>query len=221
MQTPQVTVEIPQTPPPPLKQGILKITVGKETELSLDQETKPLSLVSPYDPILREKLEPYRFAGANVLEIEEILRQMIAVLIDHKAYGISANQVGLRHRVCVVGGADGMGYEAMFNPRIIENGKDEETEEEGCLSFPFLYLKVKRYTWVRVAWENQGGVACEHMFTGLTSRIIQHEIDHLDGITITQKVSPFELRRGKERAMKLAKRYKRHVKNAQGVPEAD
>jgi peptide deformylase len=211
-----VQVILPPLSPPANQipnQKVLKISVGPETNLTLDNELKPLKLVQAYDPILRQKLDPYKFNATDIIQTEQYIQQMIATLIDHKGYGISANQVGLPFRLCVIGGADSMGYEPMFNPSIIDHGKDEEVREEGCLSFPYLFLNIKRYTWVRVAWQNIRAEQMEHMFTGLTARIIQHELDHLDGITICQKVSPFELRRGKERAMTLSKKHMRALRD--------
>ena len=74
---------------------------------------------------------------------------------------------------------------------------------EGCLSYPELFIKIKRPTYIVMTWENEEGNKCYDKFAGMTSRIIQHEVDHLEGITFLQKANRYYLEQAKKALKKV------------------
>ncbi len=122
--------------------------------------------------------------------------------------GLSANQVGLDMKYFVIGDnqPDGM-QKAFFNPEIIGVGQEEESIREGCLSFPGLWLMVKRPTEVAIKYINSEGEEMVETYKGVTARVILHEYDHMIGQNFTMRVSKLKL----ERALKaLKKKVKKH-----------
>jgi len=117
---------------------------------------------------------------------------------------LSANQVGLPYRVCAIN----MGEHnwVLFNPKVINHRYDRSNLKEGCLSFPGLYLQVNRYASVTVEFYTFAGEKKVHTFEGISAVCVQHEIDHLDGICFTQKVSPIILDREKKKIKKNLKK---------------
>lgn len=152
-------------------------------------EYEILKLVDFYDPILRTPTVPYNFA--NRKDAEYIMYSLAETMSRYGGLGLSANQVGLKDRVCVVN----MGEKVwvMFNPQIIESSGKIADFQEGCLSYPGLYIKCNRLDHIKVKFQAVGGEFVEHEFDGLTAVCVQHEIDHLDGIVYTNHISPIKL----------------------------
>lgn len=141
------------------------------------------------DPILYQKLEDYDFNCE--LNPEEIEKSMIEIMNMDRGIGIAANQVGFDKRVIVIQ-PKGKEPFAMFNPVITAvsgNGDDEE----GCLSFPNLFIKIGRATEVTVKYLDKYNKECTIILSGYDAKCVQHEIDHLDGITFTKRVSKLKL----------------------------
>lgn len=112
-------------------------------------------------------------------------RKMFELLYKYKnGVGLAANQVGLRARIIVINTASFK--KAMFNPRIVKGSSQIVNSEEGCLSFeegkPTAVLQ--RHKQVTVEWQNMHGSIKKQKFRGIDALVIQHEIDHLDGVTI-------------------------------------
>ena len=131
-----------------------------------------------HDPIfLGGKSEP---ATADDLQVAEDLQDTLAANAD-ACVGMAANMIGVRKRIIVF---DNEGtYMTMFNPEIIKKSGPYETEE-GCLSLLGGPRACKRYQSIKVQWQNAEFQTRIKTFTGWTAQIIQHEIDHCDGILI-------------------------------------
>ncbi len=143
---------------------------------------------------LIQKSENWDFSIDKDPELLE--KEMIKFMIDAKGIGLAANQIGLTKRVFVMGSYAIPGFPepfAIFNPKIIEASKELVLDEEGCLSYPGLFLKLKRPSWVIVEYQNSKGDIIEARFDGYLSKCFQHELDHLDGICFVDKVSPLKL----------------------------
>ena len=108
----------------------------------------------------------------------QVSKEMIDLCNQKRGVSLSANQVGIPYRLFIMLGSDTY---ACFNPKII-NSKDEILLEETCLSYPGLSVKVKRFGEVRLRFQTPSGGTDTRTFHGVSARIIQHEIDHLDGI---------------------------------------
>lgn len=162
------------------------------------------SLRAEGDPLLSQKLEPYQFNDDT--DAGAIEQRMIELMDKHYGLGIAANQVGYDRRVVVIQ-PKGQEAFAMFNPEIIESSGEYENEE-GCLSFPGLFIKVKRSENVTVKYVDKHNKECTIKLAGMDAKCIQHEIDHLDGICFITKVSRLKLDLARKRQRKLNGRTK-------------
>jgi peptide deformylase len=140
-------------------------------------------------PALRAKARP---VTAIDKKIHEAARAMIDLMYEHKGLGLAANQVALPYRLLVMnlsGDAQKRDGEAVYvNPVIVER-KGSVEDEEGCLSFPGLYAKVRRAKSVKVQAYNLKGELLEFGASDLAARCWQHEVDHLDGVLFIDKMS--------------------------------
>jgi peptide deformylase len=163
-----------------------------EPQERLDPETRArreaaLRHVVKYgDPALRARArEIDRFDEALVDEAQRMGRLM------HDAYGIglAATQLGVMHRLLVYRTELEGQVAALVNPVLEWASKDKETAEEGCLSLPGVVVEVERPIHVRVRAQDERGEPITVEASGLEARVIQHEMDHLDGVLILDKTS--------------------------------
>ena len=152
------------------------------------------------DPVLRAKaLNVERFDERLAQEIERMGRLMV----DAVGIGLAATQLGVLHRVLVYAVTPDTPAIALINPRLEWSGDELETIEEGCLSLPGVHLDVERPIYVRVSAQDATGAAIEVQASGLEARVIQHEMDHLDGVLILDRV-PRDVRKQAMRALREA-----------------
>jgi peptide deformylase len=138
------------------------------------------------DPVLRTKARVVdRFDDTLGSEIERMGRLMT----DAFGVGLAATQVGTMHRVLVYRVLSQGPVMALINPEVEWKGKETETMEEGCLSLPAVLVDVERPIHVRVRAQDQDGDQIVVEASGLEARVIQHEIDHLDGVLILDRTS--------------------------------
>jgi len=138
------------------------------------------------DPVLRTKARPVeRFDNALASEVE----RMGELMIDAIGVGLAANQVGVLHRLLVYRIQQDSPVIALVNPEIEWKGGEEEIMEEGCLSLPAVLVDVERPLHVRVRARDERGEEILVEATGLEARVIQHEIDHLDGVLILDRTA--------------------------------
>jgi peptide deformylase len=139
------------------------------------------------DPVLRQKAEP-------VAEVTEDVRRLIEDMFDtmyaEEGVGLAAPQVGVSQRIIVVDSREpDQPPFALINPQIVEASDEFERGEEGCLSIPGLREVVERPAAVRVEAVNRDGERVIIEADGLLARILQHEVDHVDGILFIDRVS--------------------------------
>lgn len=152
------------------------------------------------DPVLRTKALPVeRFDDA----LRDEARRMAIVMEDALGIGLAAPQVGISHRLLVYRVEPESPTVTLVNPRIEWSSRDEEIAEEGCLSLPFVHVDVERPVAVLVHARDASGEELVIEATGLEARVIQHEIDHLDGVLILDRTSR-EQRKAAMRAMREA-----------------
>ena len=145
-------------------------------------------LIAP-DPRLKQKAEP-------VAVVDDALRalmdDMLETMYAAPGIGLAAPQVGVSKRVLVIDVArDGEAKTPlrMVNPRLTAVSDDDNVYEEGCLSVPEHYAEVERPAAVRVAYWDENGKDQEQEFDGLLATVVQHEMDHLDGILFIDHLS--------------------------------
>ena len=149
--------------------------------------------LGPHNSLI-QKSEPWNFLTDK--DAAQLEQSMINFMIESKGIGLAANQVGLTKRVFVMGSYNIPGFPepfALFNPRVIESSKEMVLDQEGCLSYPGLYLTVKRPSWVIAEYQNSKGDVIEARFEGYLAKCFQHELDHLDGICFVDRVSQLKL----------------------------
>jgi peptide deformylase len=141
---------------------------------------------------------PADFDFDNPLEDPKDIEKNLSEVMDKfGGLGLSANQVGLNARVFVMRTAD-KGTVAFFNPELTKVSQETELLKEGCLSFPDIYLMIKRSKQVEMKYCDSDGEVHVIMLEGLGARCVQHEIDHLNGIIFLQRASQLKI----ERALK-------------------
>src|SRR5205823_11352797 len=126
-------------------------------------------------------------------KVRQYAQQMLELMYESKGLGLAANQVALPYRLFVMNPtADPLQREhelVCINPVILER-KGSVEGEEGCLSFPGLYQKVRRAKSIKVRAYNLDGEAIEEAWADLEARVVQHEVDHLHGVLFIDKMGP-------------------------------
>jgi peptide deformylase len=136
------------------------------------------------DPVLRSKARPIEvFDDA----LRDEVARMAGLMHDSMGIGLAATQVGALHRVLVYRVEHDSPVNALINPELEWSGKQKEWMEEGCLSLPGVHVDVERPVSVRVRARDPGGEPIVVEASGLEARVIQHEIDHLDGVLILDR----------------------------------
>lgn len=156
-----------------------------------------LQLVKETDEVLRQTANPWCFVNDG--DPNELVRHMVKVMMEHNGIGLAAPQVGINKRIFVMGNQDRL-Y-ACVNPEILD-ASGNIMDQEGCLSFPDLWLRVRRAETIKVRYHNAMGEQIEAEFTGLIARVFQHELDHLDGICYDTRVAKLSLEMAKNRRKK-------------------
>jgi len=141
-----------------------------------------LSIVTIGDPVLTEKAEE---VPKITKKISKLIDDMLETMYDANGVGLAAPQVGISQRIAVLD--VGEGPVVLVNP-VIKNGEGEEIDVEGCLSIPERWVYVKRYESVEVTALNEKGKPIRIEADGLFARAVQHELDHLDGILIVDRM---------------------------------
>ena len=160
-----------------------------------------LSLIRRFgDPVLRSRATPVdRFDDA----LREQVARMGGVMRDAIGVGLAAPQLGIAQRVLVYRVGEEAPLIALVNPEIEWTSDERETLEEGCLSIPAVHVEVERPVHVRVRAVDEAGDDRLVEASGVEARVIQHEIDHLDGVLMLDRVSR-EQRKEAMRAMREA-----------------
>lgn len=152
------------------------------------------------DPVLRSRArEVDRFDEQLIAEVGE----MGELMHDALGVGLAATQVGVMHRVLVYRVHPQSPVAALINPELEWSGKEVESLEEGCLSLPGVLVDVERPVHVRVRARDEHGAPVVVEASGLEARVIQHEMDHLDGVLVLDRISRSE-RKGAMKALREA-----------------
>ena len=163
-----------------------------------------------------------RTAAVKVFDpaLADLVQEMVRTMRANTGLGLAATQVGDRRRVAVVSPEGDAGHETVLvNPEILDTAGWQEAEE-GCLSFPGIYIKIGRFLKVRVRYQDLQGAWHELAAEGLMARAVQHEVDHLDGRLIVDRMSPVQRVAQRRRLHELVQRYRRRTGEAGGDESA-
>ena len=152
-------------------------------------------MITPRATFIKELVEPehqlfhHRINSCSYnLDRHHLSRVLVDNMIHHQGIGISANQIGIWERAfAMVRDLENNEVMVCFNPRIIKSYSEEVEMEEGCLSYPELFLKIKRPDKIVVKYEDEDKKTHKMKLQGLASRVFQHEYDHMEGIDFTQR----------------------------------
>jgi len=140
----------------------------------------------------------------DTLSADTISQEMIALMKQDRALGLAANQVELDAQIFVMNPqlTEDKSSLTVINPTIIAVSEDTETQAEGCLSYPDLYLDVKRPKSLVAKYFDTDAVECTIELYNIDARCFLHEYDHLQGITFTDRVSKLKLDRARKKQQK-------------------
>jgi peptide deformylase len=141
------------------------------------------------DPVLRKKAKPVERVDA---ELRRLMDDMLLTMYDAPGIGLAAPQVGVARRLIVMDPAKDEAPKSpiiMVNPEILERSEEMRLHEEGCLSIPDVAAEIERPAKTRVRYIDRGGKKREMELEGIWSTLVQHEIDHLNGILFIDYLS--------------------------------
>ena len=167
------------------------------------------TLIDNADPILKEKTEAFNFNDPQVPP-EQLATNLAETMMLESGIGLAAPQVGMNLSVFVIG--DPTNKEsiiAMFNPKIVDTFGEMVYYIEGCLSFPGLYVKIKRPSGIRIRFTDMNGETTTTKYSGMTARSIQHEYDHLDGILFQRRANRIHLAKARKDYKMMMRRRKK------------
>lgn len=156
-----------------------------------------IKLVKENDEVLRQQATAWDFDIDG--DPSELIRHLAKTMMENNGIGLAAPQVGILKRIFVMGNEQRLF--ACINPEILES-TGEYIDQEGCLSFPNLWLKVRRYEKIKVKYYNALGEEIISEFEGIIGRVFQHERDHLDGVCFDTRVGKLNLEMAKNRRKK-------------------
>ena len=155
-------------------------------------------LVQSSNPILREVMPQFNFEKPE-MDPKTLSDTLAEAMTKYGGLGLSACQIGIRARAFCLKVEPII---TLFNPIIVDAGEEEQELDEGCLSLPGLMLKIKRPRIIKIRYKLYSGASKTLKLSGLTSSVVQHENDHLDGILFYDHVSKLKLDAAKKKAAK-------------------
>jgi peptide deformylase len=186
-----------------------------EAELIERREAALTHVVKWGDPVLKSKASPVEEFGP---ELRAEVERMIAIMRDGLGVGLAATQLGLLRRLLVFQAGPDSEPAALVNPKIEWLSDEVVVAEEGCLSLPRVSMDVERPLYARVSGRDAEGEPIEIEAAGLEARVLQHEIDHLDGILILDRTERSQ-RKGALRALREGGSY--HPPSAEDEDSGD
>ena len=164
-----------------------------------------LALLEENNPKLLEVSEEwdFRIDGSP----EELVRAMSKFMSDNGGVGLAAPQLGIKKRIFIMGNFTKL--VACINPKIVSLSEERKNDLEGCLSFPDLFMKVKRPSSAVVQYNTVSGELVERELTGFECRVFLHEYDHLIGVTFDQRVGNLSFKMAKDKRKKELKKLSR------------
>ena len=154
---------------------------------------------------LREKVtEDWSFENPKQ-NIKEFVKELVDAMWSHSGLGVSANQIGHNYRVFAMRGGTKKDSIVCFNPEIKDFSPEMNTMEEGCLSLPDVFARVVRPAHVAISYLNEDGEENGQLASGMTARVFQHELDHLDGILFVDRMGELTRNLAFKKARKIKK----------------
>jgi peptide deformylase len=196
-------------------------TQSTYTTVGTKEKQRVFPLIPPNDPRLLMQIAPFMDDTLEQFDFKD-RKELAKVMYDNMAkyggLGLAANQLGLPYRMFVMGGhpeIENGKVRYVFNPLVNDFSEETVLLKEGCLSFPFLFLPIKRPKWVSVSYTNENNEEVEETLHGMPGRIFQHENEHMNGYVFIDLVSKLKL----ERAEKAKEKMIKEIKRRHGAPK--
>lgn len=158
-------------------------------------------LVKSNDPILHTPINKFDFNNPPVDPLD-LVSDLAERMLHEGGIGLAANQCGLPYRVFVMNADELI---PCFNPLIVDVSQETIYLEEGCLSYPGLALKIKRPRKIKVRYTEPNNNVVTRVFDGISSRVFQHELDHLNGISHINLANKVHLQQARNKQKKLTR----------------
>ena len=186
------------------------IDTGAAVAKAVDEKIEPLPLFDENHPMLKQPIPEFDAYKLPSPLTTKLIKRMKMTMKLHNGLGLSANQCGVFERLFVIGSGDNVW--ACINPEILATSDDIVKDKEGCLSFPGLSVTIDRPSWIEVQYFEETGKQVRKRFEGLTARCFQHELDHMNGIRMIDRVKPLALQMARDKQKKLIKKISRLYK---------
>jgi peptide deformylase len=194
---------------------------GKTLTLGKKEEQRVFPLIPPNDPRLLMQIAPFMDDTLEQLGFKsrkDLSKVLYDNMVKYGGLGLAANQLGLPYRMFIMGGhpeIENGKVRSVVNPLVNDVSEESIVLKEGCLSFPFLFLSIKRPKWVSVKYTNENSEEIEETLHGMSARIFQHENEHMNGYVFTDLVSKMKL----GRAEKVKEKMIKEIQKRQGNPK--
>lgn len=185
------------------------LTINTGENIVKEEPITPLPLYDENHPMLKVDIPEYKSPLPNKI-MTNLVERLKLTMRMYNGVGLSANQCGVHERVFVIG--TDYFQMACINPKVIEQSPDLIKENEGCLSFPGLWLKVERPSWIVAEFTDETGATKQMRLEGITAKCFLHELDHMNGIRFVDKVKPVALQMARDKQKKLIKKVMRRTK---------
>lgn len=179
------------------------LTINTEANAKPEEDILPLPLYGEEYEMLSKVMPEYSEALPNP-GMTKLIKRMKQTMRMYNGLGLSANQCGVETRVFIIG-TDQFQL-ACINPKITEVSVEKDKLKEGCLSYPGLFLFVDRHRTIEVEYTDENGQLVKQLMEGITAQCFQHELDHLNGVRMSDKVGPLALSMAKKRRAKVLKK---------------
>lgn len=168
-----------------------------------------VQLVRNTNPILKDSCFAVDFAEPP-FDLIEFSKQLVECMYDNRGIGLSANQIGVPYRIFAMRGSPE--NFVCINPRVIDQSVETIYLDEGCLSYPNLYVKIKRPRHIRVRFQTPNGDTRTEKFTGMSARCFLHEMDHMEGVVFYKHATDYHRHQALNRLKKIERRIKNNKK---------
>lgn len=186
------------------------LTINTESGIVQEEKIEPLTVFDDRHPFLNIALPDYTEQLPNK-RMSVLIKRLKMTMKLYGGIGLSANQCGIYERVFVIG-TDQFQI-ACINPKVLEVSQEINKDNEGCLSFPGLFLKVPRPISVHAEFMDEFGETRRMWLDGITARCYLHELDHMNGVKFTSKVGTVTMSQARRKQSKLMKKIQRSKKD--------
>ena len=185
------------------------LTIDTAAGVLKEEQIEALPLYNENYVMLDDEIPEYSDPLPNAY-MSNLIKRLKYTMKLYGGIGLSANQCGVYERVFVIG--TDQFQMACINPKVLEVSEKLDKSNEGCLSFPGLFLSIPRPISVHAEFTDENGQLQRMWLDGLTARCYLHELDHMNGIKFTSKVGPVAISQGRRKQTKILKKMQRNQK---------